>query len=183
MMVAACAALVGAYSRKRRSRSATNLSNVFVRQARNVSGHRGDAGARLRDLRRVHRVRLIAALIAVLDLARIGRDRGSDVAVMTTEYLTWGVLIRRSVISASVKPFTTSFAAQYAVCGTCGPMPYAKPSRPDTAFLHLRIGCDLGCDDTLAYSVDAVFEAAATRQMRPMVCLAVAFDRLSALGL
>src|SRR6202008_2395856 len=40
---------------------------------------------------------------------------------MTTEHLMCGALMPRSVISASVKPFTANFAAQYAVCGTPGP--------------------------------------------------------------
>jgi Oxidoreductase molybdopterin binding domain len=100
-----------------------HLPNVFVGQIRNVSSHRGEAGAGLRDLRRLHRVRLITAL----DLARICRDRRSDVAGHDDRALDGGALIRRSVISASVKPFSANFAAQYAVCGTLGPIEAQKP--------------------------------------------------------
>jgi len=46
---------------------------------------------------------------------------------MTTEHLICGALIRRSVISASVKPFTANFAAEYAVCGIRGPTDAQKP--------------------------------------------------------
>jgi hypothetical protein len=44
-----------------------------------------------------------------------------------TEHLMWGVLIRRKVISVSVKPFAANFAALYAACGTCGPIDAQKP--------------------------------------------------------
>ena len=40
---------------------------------------------------------------------------------MTTATLTCGALTRRSVISASLKPFTANLAAEYAVCGRSGP--------------------------------------------------------------
>src|SRR6516165_885696 len=50
------------------------LPDLVVRHGRGVSAHRGDA--RPRQLRRVHRIRLIAAL----HLAGIERDRGPDMA-------------------------------------------------------------------------------------------------------
>ena len=46
---------------------------------------------------------------------------------ITTDTFTCGALTRRSVISASLKPFTANFAAEYAVCGRSGPMLAQKP--------------------------------------------------------
>jgi len=61
---------------------------------------RRDARTRLRDLRRVHRVRLVAAL----DLACIERDRGHDVTGHDDQHLMWGALIRRSVVCCTPAP-------------------------------------------------------------------------------
>jgi hypothetical protein len=61
---------------------------------------RRDARTRLRDLRRVHRVRLVAAL----DLACIERDRGPDVTGHDDQHLMWGALIRRSVVCCTPAP-------------------------------------------------------------------------------
>jgi hypothetical protein len=55
---------------------------------------------RVRDLRRVHRVRLVAAL----DLACIERDRGPDVTGHDDQHLMWGALIRRSVVCCTPAP-------------------------------------------------------------------------------
>ena len=46
---------------------------------------------------------------------------------MTTETPTWGAWIRKSAISASVKPFTANLAAEYAVWGRSGPRLAQKP--------------------------------------------------------
>ena len=43
------------------------------------------------------------------------------------EHRICGALIRRSVISASVNPFTANFAAAYAVCGMRGPIEAQNP--------------------------------------------------------
>src|SRR6516162_2795553 len=48
------------------------LPDVVVRHGRGISAHRGKARPRLRQLRRIHRIRLIAAL----HLAGVERDRG-----------------------------------------------------------------------------------------------------------
>ena len=61
---------------------------------------RRDARTRLRDLRRVHRVRLVAAL----DLACIERDRGPHVTGHDDQHLMWGALIRRSVVCCTPAP-------------------------------------------------------------------------------
>jgi len=61
---------------------------------------RRDARTRLRDLRRVHRVRLVAAL----DLACIERDRGPDVTGHDDQHLMWGALIRRAVACCTPAP-------------------------------------------------------------------------------
>ena len=46
---------------------------------------------------------------------------------MTTEHLMCGACTCRSVISASVNPFTANFAAQYEVCEMRGPTDAQKP--------------------------------------------------------
>ena len=46
---------------------------------------------------------------------------------ITTDTPTCGALIRRSLMSASVKPLTANLAALYAVCGTVGPSDAQKP--------------------------------------------------------
>ena len=46
---------------------------------------------------------------------------------MTTEARSVGAFKRKSVMSASVKPFTANFAALYAVCDTLGPSVAQKP--------------------------------------------------------
>ena len=46
---------------------------------------------------------------------------------ITTEHLICGACTARSVISASVKPFTANFAAQYAVWEMRGPTDAQKP--------------------------------------------------------
>ena len=46
---------------------------------------------------------------------------------MTSATFTCGACTRRSVISASEKPFTANLAAQYGVCGTVGPRLAQKP--------------------------------------------------------
>ena len=61
---------------------------------------RRDARTRLRDLRGVHRIRLVAAL----DLACIERDRGPDVTGHDDQHLMWGALIRRSVVCCTPAP-------------------------------------------------------------------------------
>ena len=61
---------------------------------------RRDARTRLRDLRRVRRVRLGAAL----DLACIERDRGPHVTGHDDQHLMWGALIRRSVVCCTPAP-------------------------------------------------------------------------------
>jgi hypothetical protein len=61
---------------------------------------------------------------------------------MTTEHLMCGALSARSVMSASVNPFTANFAARYAVCERPGPSDAQKPFTllvltmwPSSAFL------------------------------------------------
>jgi hypothetical protein len=61
---------------------------------------------------------------------------------MTTEHLMCGAFNERSVIRASLKPFTANFAALYAVCGRAGPNEAQKPFTllvltmwPSSAFL------------------------------------------------
>ena len=54
---------------------------------------------------------------------------------ITTEHLTCGALTRRSVISASVNPFTANFAAEYAVCGRSGPMLAQNPLTLDVLMM------------------------------------------------
>ena len=46
---------------------------------------------------------------------------------MTTAAFTCGAFTRKSVTSASVKPFTANFAALYAVCGMPGPRQAQNP--------------------------------------------------------
>jgi hypothetical protein len=46
---------------------------------------------------------------------------------MTTETFICGAFTRKSATSASVKPFTANFAADWAVCGTLGPSEAQKP--------------------------------------------------------
>ena len=46
---------------------------------------------------------------------------------ITSDTFTCGALLRRSLISASVKPFTANFAALYAVCAERGPSDAQKP--------------------------------------------------------
>ena len=46
---------------------------------------------------------------------------------ITTDTPTFGAVRRRSVISASLNPFTANFAAQYAVCEFSGPIDAQNP--------------------------------------------------------
>src|SRR6516162_9278646 len=109
MMVAACAALVRASSRKRRSSSATrfrNWSSDSCETSRPSKANRSRACARpaasiASDSR--------SPLWILRVLARI------EVPIwpgMTTEHLMCGALIRRSVISASVNPLTANFRSR-----------------------------------------------------------------------
>ena len=45
----------------------------------------------------------------------------------TTATVTWGALVRRSSMSASVKPFTANLAVLYAVFGMPGPSVAQNP--------------------------------------------------------
>ncbi len=46
---------------------------------------------------------------------------------ITTATFTCGAFTRKSSMSASEKPFTANFAAEYAVCGLPGPSDAQKP--------------------------------------------------------
>src|SRR5262249_57613155 len=46
---------------------------------------------------------------------------------ITTDTLMCGAFSLKSLISASLKPFTANFAALYAVCADCGPSDAQKP--------------------------------------------------------
>ena len=107
MIFAACAAVVGASSRKLRARSQRDLWMSSSDIVRRVDAHALQALARVAtssfgDQR----------LVAVLDHARSSTT--IEVPIwpgITTEHLMCGALRRRSLISASVNPFTANFAA------------------------------------------------------------------------
>ena len=46
---------------------------------------------------------------------------------ITTDTPMFGAVLARSVMSASLKPFTANFAALYAVCDVVGPIVAQKP--------------------------------------------------------
>ena len=77
---------------------------IFLR----VAAHRGEPGADLRNLRGVQPIRIGVCL----HLERIVANARVDMSRMTTDTLIWGAFIRKSAISASVKPFTANLAAE-----------------------------------------------------------------------
>ena len=117
MMVAASAAVVGASSRNRRVRS---IARVWM-SASDMAATSWPAAAAS------SRVRAISAAANVSDSLPLWIFRElAEIEVpmwpgITTEHLICGACTARSVISASVKPFTANFAAQYAVWEMRGP--------------------------------------------------------------
>src|SRR5437016_7218522 len=77
MMVAACAALVNASSRKHRLELGHEVAQLIIRQLRDVATQQSKSLSRLRETGSIDRVRFA---IAAVDLARVGADRGADLA-------------------------------------------------------------------------------------------------------
>ena len=102
------AAVVGASSRKLRARSAARRLDVVVRHRSRYRCR--DAASRARAARSSLALSLSDSLpLCILrELATIEVPMWPGI---TTEHLMCGALSRRSVISASVKPFTANFAA------------------------------------------------------------------------